>query len=248
MPAGQGTWCTWTSRRSVASPMVVGGEPTAAAPPRPSQETGPRPPGPSAGTCTCTPRWTGSPGSPTPNSYPTRRPPRRPRSGNGPAAFSPPMASRRSTASSPTTAPSTAPPNSLAASATAVTNASPRTPHATTGRSSGTTGSSPRSSTCARCYGSEDERRQALAVWNCHYNYHRPHTATGNQPPASKVHHVINAMASYNYRARADRLIASKSTTARRLVAFQDELAANIYCDLAFMCKSGVSRDTVVAA
>jgi len=50
----------------------------------------------------------------------------------------------------------------------------------------------------ARCYGSEDERRQALAVWNCHYNYHRPHTATGNQPPASKVHHhVINVMASY---------------------------------------------------
>ena len=149
--------------------------------------------------CTCTPRWTGSPGSPTPNTYPTRRPPRRPRSGNGPTASSPPTASRRSTASSPTTAPATAPPNSLAASATAVTSASPRTPHATTGRSSGTTGSSPRSSTCARCYGSEDERRQALAVWNCHYNYHRPHTATGNQPPASKVrHHVINVMASYS--------------------------------------------------
>ena len=50
----------------------------------------------------------------------------------------------------------------------------------------------------ARSYASDDERRRALAVWNCHYNYHRPHTATGNQPPASKVHHhVINVMASY---------------------------------------------------
>ncbi|MBE7195972.1 MAG: class I SAM-dependent DNA methyltransferase, partial [Gordonia polyisoprenivorans] len=40
-----------------------------------------------------------------------------------------------------------------------------------------------------------------------------------------------------DYRARADRLIANKSTTTRQLAAFQDELAANIYVDPA--CGSG---------
>lgn len=46
---------------------------------------------------------------------------------------------------------------------------------------------------------SEDQRTQALAAWNVHYNYHRPHTAAGNQPPASRLHAgVTNLMASYN--------------------------------------------------
>ena len=50
----------------------------------------------------------------------------------------------------------------------------------------------------ARVYDSEDSRAQAVRVWNIHYNYHRPHTAIGDQPPAAKArHHVTNVMASY---------------------------------------------------
>ena len=50
----------------------------------------------------------------------------------------------------------------------------------------------------ARPWTSEAERAQAIAVWNIHYNYHRPHTAAGGQPPASRLHHrVTNVMASY---------------------------------------------------
>jgi transposase InsO family protein len=39
----------------------------------------------------------------------------------------------------------------------------------------------------ARCYGSEAERRDALAGWLHHYNHHRPHTACGNQPPITRL-------------------------------------------------------------
>lgn len=39
----------------------------------------------------------------------------------------------------------------------------------------------------ARTWTSEQQRSQALEVWNVHYNYHRPHTAAGNRPPASKL-------------------------------------------------------------
>ncbi|WP_066515967.1 IS481 family transposase [Curtobacterium ammoniigenes] len=51
----------------------------------------------------------------------------------------------------------------------------------------------------ARTFTSEQQRADALQVWNVHYNYHRPHTATGNQPPASKLRTgVTNVMASYS--------------------------------------------------
>ncbi|RRR20924.1 IS481 family transposase, partial [Brachybacterium saurashtrense] len=37
------------------------------------------------------------------------------------------------------------------------------------------------------------------AVWLHHYNYHRPHTACGDQPPASRLHTgVDNVMTNYN--------------------------------------------------
>jgi transposase InsO family protein len=50
----------------------------------------------------------------------------------------------------------------------------------------------------ARVWTSEQQRTNALAVWNIHYNYHRPHTAAGNQPPATRLHtSVTNVMASY---------------------------------------------------
>ena len=50
----------------------------------------------------------------------------------------------------------------------------------------------------ARAYDSENERRDAIGVWNHHYNYHRPHTACGDQPPASRLQtSVDNVMANY---------------------------------------------------
>src|SRR5699024_1064339 len=52
----------------------------------------------------------------------------------------------------------------------------------------------------ARAYDSENERRDAIGVWNHHYNYHRPHTACGDQPPASRLHAgVDNVMTNYSY-------------------------------------------------
>jgi transposase InsO family protein len=51
----------------------------------------------------------------------------------------------------------------------------------------------------ARTWTSEQQRSAALAVWNIHYNYHRPHTAAEDQPPASRLHTgITNVMASYN--------------------------------------------------
>lgn len=39
----------------------------------------------------------------------------------------------------------------------------------------------------AREWASETDRARAITVWNIHYNYHRPHTAIGDQPPASRL-------------------------------------------------------------
>jgi transposase InsO family protein len=51
----------------------------------------------------------------------------------------------------------------------------------------------------ARTWTSEQQRSEAITVWNVHYNYHRPHTATGNQPPATRLHTgVTNVTASYS--------------------------------------------------
>lgn len=50
----------------------------------------------------------------------------------------------------------------------------------------------------ARPYTSEEQRATAVAVWNHHYNYHRPHTACHNRPPATRVHtRVANVTPSY---------------------------------------------------
>lgn len=50
-----------------------------------------------------------------------------------------------------------------------------------------------------RTWTSEQQRSAALATWNIHYNYHRPHTTAGNQPPATRLHtSITNIMASYN--------------------------------------------------
>jgi hypothetical protein len=38
----------------------------------------------------------------------------------------------------------------------------------------------------ARTWLSEQQRAEALKVWNIHYNYHRPHSAIGGQPPADR--------------------------------------------------------------
>jgi transposase InsO family protein len=53
----------------------------------------------------------------------------------------------------------------------------------------------------ARTWTSEGQRSEALTVWNVHYNYHRPHTAAGDQPPVARLHSgVTNVMASYRSR------------------------------------------------
>ncbi len=51
----------------------------------------------------------------------------------------------------------------------------------------------------ARCYTSEQERRDALTGWIHSYNHHRPHSACGNQPPATRLHtSVDNVTTNYN--------------------------------------------------
>ena len=51
----------------------------------------------------------------------------------------------------------------------------------------------------ARECASEDERSQAIAIWNVHYNCHRPHSAAGGQPPASRLKtRVTNVRPSYS--------------------------------------------------
>lgn len=48
----------------------------------------------------------------------------------------------------------------------------------------------------ARTWTSEDQRAAAIQTWNLHYNYHRSHTAAGDQPPAARLHeNVTNVMA-----------------------------------------------------
>jgi transposase InsO family protein len=51
----------------------------------------------------------------------------------------------------------------------------------------------------AHAWTSEQHRAEAVTRWNIHYNYHRPHTTAGNQPPASRlVTGVTNLMPSYS--------------------------------------------------
>src|SRR5690625_1310889 len=50
----------------------------------------------------------------------------------------------------------------------------------------------------AREFSSEDARSTAIAVWNIHYNYHRPHSGAGGRPPASRLRTgVTNVQPSY---------------------------------------------------
>ena len=49
-----------------------------------------------------------------------------------------------------------------------------------------------------RPFTSEADRAKAIQAWNVHYNYHRPHTAAGNQPPAQRLGlGVTNVLRSY---------------------------------------------------
>ena len=51
----------------------------------------------------------------------------------------------------------------------------------------------------ARRYRCEAERSTAIAVWNIHYNYHRPHSAAGGRPPVTRLKTgVTNVQPSYN--------------------------------------------------
>ncbi|MFB8026878.1 MULTISPECIES: IS481 family transposase [unclassified Streptomyces] len=50
----------------------------------------------------------------------------------------------------------------------------------------------------SRTWTSEQQRSDAVAVWNVHYNYHRPHGAAGGRPPAAAAdQRATNVMASY---------------------------------------------------
>jgi len=50
----------------------------------------------------------------------------------------------------------------------------------------------------ARTWTSEEQRRKSLAIWNIHYNYHRPHSGAASQPPATRLRQgVTNVLASY---------------------------------------------------
>jgi transposase InsO family protein len=50
----------------------------------------------------------------------------------------------------------------------------------------------------AHTYTSETDRASAISKWLVHYNYHRPHTTAGNQPPATRLPTgVTNLMNSY---------------------------------------------------
>lgn len=50
----------------------------------------------------------------------------------------------------------------------------------------------------SRAWDSETERAAAITVWNIHYNYHRAHTAAGDQPPASQLHTGVTNVMSQN--------------------------------------------------
>lgn len=51
----------------------------------------------------------------------------------------------------------------------------------------------------AHAWTSEDQRHEALSVWNIHYNYHRPHSAADGEPPASRLSAgVTNVLTSYS--------------------------------------------------
>lgn len=51
----------------------------------------------------------------------------------------------------------------------------------------------------ARTWTSEQQRADAVGVWNVHYNYHRPHSAAGGRPPAAALdRRVTNVMTSYS--------------------------------------------------
>ena len=45
---------------------------------------------------------------------------------------------------------------------------------------------------------SEAERAAAISIWNVHYNFHRPHTAAADQPPASHLHTGVTNVTSQN--------------------------------------------------
>ncbi|OXM59799.1 hypothetical protein CF165_45925 [Amycolatopsis vastitatis] len=124
-----------------------------------------------------------------------------PRSGSSTALgrSSAATASPTSTAWSPTTAPATARKTSPPSYAVPVTSGSRPTPHATTGKVERHNRILAEELLHAHLWTSEAHRPAALAIWNTHDNYHRPHTAAGDQPPASRLHDgVINVRTSYS--------------------------------------------------
>jgi hypothetical protein len=90
-------------------------------------------------------------------------------------------------------APATAPATSLASSGKAPGLREPGHTHlGTTGKWSATSASWLRKSLYAREFTSEgDHRSAAIAVWNIHHTYHRPHGAAAGKPPAARLRESV---------------------------------------------------------
>lgn len=62
----------------------------------------------------------------------------------------------------------------------------------------------------ARTWTSEDQRRDALAVWNVHYNYHRPHGAAGGNRPRHACRSASPTSSPHTTSAPSDRALAGE--------------------------------------
>jgi hypothetical protein len=179
-----------TSRRMAGSPTPAGDGSTVAAAIRNAPRNRAKTAGAKAGYVYLHSAIDGlSPGWPTPNRYRTRKVPPPPRSWPAPRSGSSPTASPTSTASSPTTAPATGQPTSLGSSASGPGTRRPaRSRPGTTARSSGISGSSPRS-----CYTPVNTatRTTGQPPWPCGTSTTTTIAPTApqaadHQPPSSK--------------------------------------------------------------
>lgn len=197
-PAVPDTWSTSTSRRSAGSRTAAAGASTDAGALKPRPSSAARLRAHAAATSTFTPPSTDTADSPTPKRSPTSRPRPPSRSCTGPKPGSRPTASPASNASSRTTGRATAPARSPEPCSAHAISASRRYTPRHNGKVERYNRILAEEFLYARTWHSEAQRRDALDVWNIHYNYHRPHGAAGGRPPDQRLRAgVTNVLASY---------------------------------------------------